>query len=179
VKPQLPANFEAETWAKLQAAVQAVHHKQPVATSLEELYRVRGGSSSRQWHKAILQAAQTVHAGVCQWVQHGVHTQPTLVAIKQRCFWWNYAGYLCCFSGSTLQQLCVAAAYSVCCTNARCLRTCWTANMQLCVSKVQVVILQCILSHFWCSVCFMRSTKYYLNAMLFTSYFCVTCPAGS
>lgn len=39
LKPQLPANFEAETWAKLQAAVQAVHHKQPVATSLEELYR--------------------------------------------------------------------------------------------------------------------------------------------
>lgn len=45
MKPQLPANFEAETWAKLQAAVQAVHHKQPVATSLEELYRVRGSSS--------------------------------------------------------------------------------------------------------------------------------------
>ncbi|KAF6264244.1 Cullin-domain-containing protein [Scenedesmus sp. NREL 46B-D3] len=39
LKPQLPANFEADTWAKLQAAVQAVHQKQPVATSLEELYR--------------------------------------------------------------------------------------------------------------------------------------------
>jgi hypothetical protein len=46
VKPQLPANFEADTWAKLQAAVQAVHQKQPVATSLEELYRVRASSSS-------------------------------------------------------------------------------------------------------------------------------------
>jgi hypothetical protein len=46
VKPQLPANFEADTWAKLQAAVQAVHQKQPVATSLEELYRVSASSSS-------------------------------------------------------------------------------------------------------------------------------------
>lgn len=40
VKPQLPANFEEVTWAKLQDAVNAVHEKRPVATSLEELYRV-------------------------------------------------------------------------------------------------------------------------------------------
>ncbi|KAF8068312.1 CUL4A [Scenedesmus sp. PABB004] len=39
LKPQLPDNFEEETWAKLSAAVAAVHAKQPVATSLEELYR--------------------------------------------------------------------------------------------------------------------------------------------
>jgi hypothetical protein len=43
VKPKLPEDFEALTWSKLQAAVQAVHTKQPVATSLEELYRVREG----------------------------------------------------------------------------------------------------------------------------------------
>lgn len=42
VKPQLPEHFESSTWAKLEAAVRAVHSKQHVATSLEELYRVRG-----------------------------------------------------------------------------------------------------------------------------------------
>ncbi len=36
----LPDGFEAATWAKLQTAVRAVQHKQPVSTSLEELYRV-------------------------------------------------------------------------------------------------------------------------------------------
>jgi hypothetical protein len=41
VKPQLPANFEEETWSKLEDAVNAVHAKQPVAHSLEQLYRVR------------------------------------------------------------------------------------------------------------------------------------------
>jgi len=41
VKPKLPENFEQDTWVKLQAAVKAVHSKQPVASSLEELYRVR------------------------------------------------------------------------------------------------------------------------------------------
>ena len=43
VKPQLPENFEASTWSKLEAAVRAVHNKQHVATSLEELYRVGEG----------------------------------------------------------------------------------------------------------------------------------------
>ncbi|KAK9797070.1 hypothetical protein WJX73_002435 [Symbiochloris irregularis] len=38
-KPKLPQDFEATTWAKLQAAVQAVHEKRAVAYSLEELYR--------------------------------------------------------------------------------------------------------------------------------------------
>lgn len=45
VKPQLPADFEAATWRKLSAAVAAVHEKTPVATSLEELYRVSVYSS--------------------------------------------------------------------------------------------------------------------------------------
>mmetsp|Transcript_45216 Transcript_45216/g.98348 ORF Transcript_45216/g.98348 Transcript_45216/m.98348 type:complete len:737 (+) Transcript_45216:130-2340(+) len=39
-KPALPANFEAETWAMLSSAVDAVHQKQPVPHSLEQLYRV-------------------------------------------------------------------------------------------------------------------------------------------
>jgi len=38
-KPKLPADFEERTWAKLKEAVTAVHAKQPVACSLEELYR--------------------------------------------------------------------------------------------------------------------------------------------
>lgn len=46
VKPQLPVNFEEDTWAKVQDAVNAVHQKRPVGYSLEELYRVRGGSAA-------------------------------------------------------------------------------------------------------------------------------------
>eukprot|EP00976_Prorocentrum_cordatum_P068315 1179085-Prorocentrum_minimum.AAC.6 len=38
-KPKLPPDFEERTWAKLKDAVNAVHAKQPVACSLEELYR--------------------------------------------------------------------------------------------------------------------------------------------
>ena len=38
-RPKLPDNFERDTWARLQTAVQAVHAKQPVGHSLEELYR--------------------------------------------------------------------------------------------------------------------------------------------
>ncbi|GFH16839.1 CULLIN_2 domain-containing protein [Haematococcus lacustris] len=37
-KPELPANFEEETWSKLRQAVQAINAKQPVSCSLEELY---------------------------------------------------------------------------------------------------------------------------------------------
>ena len=40
-KPKLPENFEADTWAKLQAAVRAVHAKESVAFSYEQLYRAR------------------------------------------------------------------------------------------------------------------------------------------
>jgi hypothetical protein len=40
-QPKLPENFERDTWAKLEDAVDAVHGKRTVACSLEELYRVR------------------------------------------------------------------------------------------------------------------------------------------
>ncbi|CAG8562028.1 588_t:CDS:10 [Paraglomus occultum] len=39
VKPKLPDNFEEVTWAKLQAAVWAIHTSKPVNDSLEELYK--------------------------------------------------------------------------------------------------------------------------------------------
>ena len=39
VRPKLPDNFERDTWARLQTAVRAVHAKQAVGHSLEELYR--------------------------------------------------------------------------------------------------------------------------------------------
>lgn len=39
IRPRLPDNFERDTWARLQAAVQAVHAKRAVGHSLEELYR--------------------------------------------------------------------------------------------------------------------------------------------
>ncbi len=41
-KPKLPNNFEEVTWAKIKEAVTAIHLKQPVSCSLEELYRVCG-----------------------------------------------------------------------------------------------------------------------------------------
>jgi hypothetical protein len=40
-KPKLPNNFEEITWAKIKEAVTAIHQKQPVSCSLEELYQVR------------------------------------------------------------------------------------------------------------------------------------------
>lgn len=45
-KPKLPDGFEADTWAKLQDAVHAVHAKRPVSCSLEGLYRVRWAQCS-------------------------------------------------------------------------------------------------------------------------------------
>lgn len=41
-KPELPPDFEQRTWEKLRDAVHAVHDKQPVSSSLEELYAVSG-----------------------------------------------------------------------------------------------------------------------------------------
>jgi len=38
-KPKVPDNFEETTWNKLHGAVRAVHAKQPVESSLEELYQ--------------------------------------------------------------------------------------------------------------------------------------------
>lgn len=39
-KPKLPKDFEEVTWVKIKEAVTAIHLKQPVNCSLEELYRV-------------------------------------------------------------------------------------------------------------------------------------------
>ncbi|KAJ3360141.1 Cullin-4 [Allomyces javanicus] len=39
IKPTLPPDFEATTWAKLAAAITAIFARQPVADSLEELYK--------------------------------------------------------------------------------------------------------------------------------------------
>ena len=40
-KPKLPDDFEAVTWGKLRTALAAIAAKVPVASSFEELYRVR------------------------------------------------------------------------------------------------------------------------------------------
>eukprot|EP00878_Enallax_costatus_P001922 GHUV01002084.1.p1 GENE.GHUV01002084.1~~GHUV01002084.1.p1 ORF type:complete len:775 (+),score=225.89 GHUV01002084.1:456-2780(+) len=66
LKPKLPANFEEDTWAKLQAAVKAVHNKQPVATSLEELYRAVEDMCRHQMQDRLynrLQAECDAHIG--------------------------------------------------------------------------------------------------------------------
>ncbi|KAI9012912.1 Cullin family-domain-containing protein [Gaertneriomyces semiglobifer] len=39
VKPKLPENYFADTWAKLDRAVHAIHENRPVPDSLEELYK--------------------------------------------------------------------------------------------------------------------------------------------
>ena len=38
--PKLPPNFEADSWMKLQSAIQAVHNNSLIDISKEELYRV-------------------------------------------------------------------------------------------------------------------------------------------
>jgi hypothetical protein len=48
-QPKLPANFEQDTWAKLEDAVDAVHCKRTVACSLEELYRVSRPKGPQPW----------------------------------------------------------------------------------------------------------------------------------
>jgi len=54
LKPQLPENFEATTWAKLRDSVDAVFTKRPVACSLEELYRVRVPVECVGWRTSLL-----------------------------------------------------------------------------------------------------------------------------
>jgi hypothetical protein len=39
VKPQLPANFQEDTWRKLKNAVEAIQQDRPVAEGLEDLYK--------------------------------------------------------------------------------------------------------------------------------------------
>ena len=62
----LPPNFEEASWAKLQAAVWAVQHKQAVSVSLEELYRA---VEDMCMHKlsarlyGLLQAKCSTHVG--------------------------------------------------------------------------------------------------------------------
>lgn len=61
-KPKLPEDFEEKTWEKLRTAVQAVHAKKPVSSSLEELYRVRAtlrlpSPPSPPWRRWLLLAA--------------------------------------------------------------------------------------------------------------------------
>lgn len=71
-KPKLPDGFEAETWAKLQDAVHAVHDKRPVSCSLEELYRVR--------------PLARVHGRACkgELARHTVQSSSALLHVKQK-----------------------------------------------------------------------------------------------
>lgn len=39
IKPDLPENYEVQTWEKLRVAIRAVHTQQPISYSLEELYQ--------------------------------------------------------------------------------------------------------------------------------------------
>ena len=39
-RPQLPPNYQEEAWSKLREAVDAIHQKRSVSSSLEELYQV-------------------------------------------------------------------------------------------------------------------------------------------
>ncbi|KIZ03018.1 cullin 4 [Monoraphidium neglectum] len=63
-QPKLPANFEQDTWAKLEDAVDAVHCKRTVACSLEELYRAVEDMCSHKMQDSLyrrLQAACDAH----------------------------------------------------------------------------------------------------------------------
>jgi cullin 4 len=39
VKPQLPANFQDDTWRKLKNAIEAIQTGQPMIEGLEDLYK--------------------------------------------------------------------------------------------------------------------------------------------
>ncbi|KAI8468416.1 MAG: Cullin-domain-containing protein [Monoraphidium minutum] len=63
-QPRLPANFEQDTWAKLEDAVDAVHCKRAVACSLEELYRAVEDMCTHKMQDSLyrrLQAACDAH----------------------------------------------------------------------------------------------------------------------
>ena len=38
-RPQLPENYQEQTWERLKEAVQAIHNSRPIKYSLEELYQ--------------------------------------------------------------------------------------------------------------------------------------------
>ena len=40
VKPNLPDNYQQETWSKLEEAVKAIQNSHAIKSSLEELYQV-------------------------------------------------------------------------------------------------------------------------------------------
>jgi len=62
-QPKLPANFEADTWAKLEDAVDAVHCKRTVSCSLEELYRVSRSIRDAE-HSAPIYTMQSQRRGL-------------------------------------------------------------------------------------------------------------------
>ena len=65
-KPKLPDDFQAVTWAKLRAALVAIHRHQPVAFSFEELYRVRTQSKharTRCCGRTLARVCCLVHEG--------------------------------------------------------------------------------------------------------------------
>lgn len=58
-KPSLPSNFEEDTWAKLRDAVVAVHNRQPVHTSLEELYKAAEDLCTHKLAASLYKRLQT------------------------------------------------------------------------------------------------------------------------
>ena len=58
-KPSLPSNFEEDTWAKLRDAVTAVHSKQHVNTSLEELYKAAEDLCTHKLAASLYRRLQT------------------------------------------------------------------------------------------------------------------------
>lgn len=73
----LPPNFEEDTWTVLQGAVQAVQRKQPVATSLEQLYRA---VEDMCMHKLDASLYQRLQQACRQHVEAGVAVLRSCVA---------------------------------------------------------------------------------------------------
>ena len=57
MKPKLRENFEDETWAKLEDAVNAVHAKRPVSYGLEQLYRVGDAQAASRLYRVQIWSA--------------------------------------------------------------------------------------------------------------------------
>ena len=90
-KPKLPENFEDDTWAKLQAAVRAVHAKQAVRHSLEELYRAVEDlclhSMAARAHERLQRECEAhIDARLTTLVQHQTPDSQAFLALVDGCW---------------------------------------------------------------------------------------------
>ncbi|GBF89461.1 hypothetical protein Rsub_02033 [Raphidocelis subcapitata] len=93
-QPKLPENFEQDTWARLEDAVDAVHRKRAVACSLEELYRAVEDMCTHKMQDGLyrrLQAACDAHISrALAGLQEQVQLDPVSFLDRADAVWQDY-----------------------------------------------------------------------------------------